>query len=286
MSKAISAALKAHMALKTRTIARCWRLVRPDGMVLTVTNCGDNVLYAGELYLAKNGLMPQATAQDTTGAVVNTEVKGGLDAAAVSEPDLTAGAWDGSACTVFELNYMDLSMGVMLLGAFTLGNVQAGRTAFTAELRGGTQALQKTVGRSFTANCSWSFGDANCGKATGPLTVTGAATFVADLRTFTDNSRTEAADYFGAGVVTFTSGANKGLAMEVYAFTAGVFTLHLGMPYPIAIGDTYSVVPGCRLRFTEDCRIKWANGPAFGGFPYVPGPDKVMGLGGMEGNSQ
>ncbi|MNL23334.1 hypothetical protein D3C87_1447180 [compost metagenome] len=73
--------------------------------------------------------------------------------------------------------------------------------------------------------------------------------------------------------------------MEIYSFESGVFVLHLPLPYAVAVGDNYSVTPGCRKRFTEDCRTKWANTNNFGGFPQVPGSDKVLGLGGTEGTN-
>lgn len=124
-----------------------------------------------------------------------------------------------------------------------------------------------------------------CNKDLGPLTVTGSLTSVDSLRAFADSTRAEASDYFGAGVITFTSGENDGVAMEIYSFASGDFVLHLPLPYNPAVGDTYSLTPGCRKRFTEDCVTKWANGNNFGGFPLVPGSDKVLGLGGTEGSN-
>jgi hypothetical protein len=58
--------------------------------------------------------------------------------------------------------------------------------------------------------------------------------------------------------------------MEVASFGGGIFTLHLPMPYDIAVGDTYEAVPGCRKRRSEDCNIKFNNVVNFRGFPDVP----------------
>jgi len=57
------------------------------------------------------------------------------------------------------------------------------------------------------------------------------------------------------------------------------------MPFNVAVGDTYSVVPGCRKRFEEDCVAIWANWVNYRGFPHVPGGDKMLGLGGTEGTN-
>lgn len=291
MSKTVSIALKAEYAKGTTTIARCWRFERRDGEVVTVTTCARDLLISGEIYRSKEGVNPTAIAQEASAAVSNSEVNGTMAAESVSETELFAGLWDGAFVSVFEVNYRDLTMGVMNLQSGNIGDVKAGRSAFTAEVRGLTQRLQKVVGRVYTAGCPWVFGSIGsayvpaCNIDLGPLTVAGAFTSVDSLRVMADSARGEVADYFGAGLITITSGESAGVQMEIYAFAAGVFTLHLPMPFTVTVGDTYSVTPGCRKRFTEDCRIKWANTNNFGGFPQVPGSDKVLGLGGTEGTN-
>lgn len=289
--KVRSIALAAHQAQETTTIARCWRYERNDGQVFNVTDHDVDIVFNGETYSARDGVSPTAIAQEASAAVANSEVNGFLTPGGLTESDIFAGLWDNAFVSIFEVNYADLSMGAMALGSGNIGEIKAGRTAFNAEMRGLTQRLQKVVGRVYTAGCPWVFGSIGsayipaCNIDLGPLIATGSITSVESLRTFTDSSRAEASDYFGAGLLTFTSGPNDGVQMEIYAFAAGVFTLHLPMPYTVSVGDTYSVTPGCRKRFTEDCRTKWANTNNFGGFPQVPGSDKVLGLGGTEGTN-
>jgi uncharacterized phage protein (TIGR02218 family) len=290
MSKTISIPLKAHLALGTTTLAWCWKATRRDGYVLAVTTCASTLLFEGVLYRPRYGFNPKAVSQEASGAVSNTEVETVLSDE-ITEEDIFAGLWDGCVVETFQVNYRDFSMGKINFGVKTMGDLKAGRIALNAELRGLTQSLQKIVGRVYTAGCPWVFGSIGsayvpaCNIDLGPLTATGTLTSATDLRTFADSSRGEVADYFGAGLLTFTSGPNEGVQMEVYSFAAGVFTLHLPVPYTVSVGDTYSVTPGCRKRFTEDCRTKWANTNNFGGFPQVPGSDKVLGLGGTEGTN-
>jgi hypothetical protein len=85
--------------------------------------------------------------------------------------------------------------------------------------------------------------------------------------------------------MTITSGDADGQQMEIYSFSAGVFVLHLPLTAQVRAGDTYTATPGCRKRYTEDCRNKWANTPNFGGFDKLPGADKILGLGGTEGSN-
>lgn len=84
--------------------------------------------------------------------------------------------------------------------------------------------------------------------------------------------------YFDYGVLTFTSGANNGRSMEVRQYTEGMITLSLPMPYPIEVGDTYTMTPGCD-KFLTTCRDKFSNVVNFRGEPYLPGRDKVVQVG-------
>jgi hypothetical protein len=81
--------------------------------------------------------------------------------------------------------------------------------------------------------------------------------------------------YFAYGQVTFTSGQNKGFVMDVKAFSPGVVTLAMTLPYPLAVGDTYSIVAGCDKLFGT-CRDRWNNVVHFRGEPYIPGQDVIL----------
>lgn len=284
MSKAISVALKAHYAKGSTTIARCWKATRRDGEILTVTTCARDLLIDGLLYRAADGFAAKTVSQGASAAVANTEVDGALSDD-LSEFDFEAGKWDGAEVEVFEVNYRDLSMGRLHISTSTMGNITCSRSAFNAELRGLTQVMQKPTGIQVLPTCFKTFGDNKCRVDLGPLTVTGTITSVTDRRTFVDSARTEADDWFGAGMVTMTSGDAEGEQIEVYSFASDTFVMHLPFKRNIAVGDTYEAIPGCRKRFQEDCKTKWNNGNNFGGAPKVPGPDRTLGLGGTEGTS-
>lgn len=285
MSKTITPDLKAHYALGSTTIARCWKATRTDGFILAVTTCTRPLLFEGVVYQPEDGFAPKAVSQEASAAVVNTEVEGALSAQ-ITEDDFRAGLWDNCTVDIFEVNYRALSQGRLRIASMTMGNMTVGRTAFNVELRGLTERLQKVIGRTVTKTCPYVLGDPNtCRVDLGPLTVTGTITAVADRRTFTDTSRTEPDDWFGAGVVTMTSGESAGEAIEVYSYASDVFVMHLPFEFNIAVGDTYTATPGCRKNFVPDCVGKYANGNNHGGFPHLPGNDRAFGLGGTEATS-
>jgi uncharacterized phage protein (TIGR02218 family) len=276
--KARSAGLQAHHEDPVQTRAWCWKVTRLDGQVFGFTSVDQDLEIDGVTYVASTGITPYAIDSKADLSVPNMQVNGLLDSTGITEADLVAGLWDGAAVENFEVNFRDLSQGKMNLATGVLGPVSAGRVAFQAELRGLMQRLQQPVGEVFTIGCQATLGDARCKVALGPWTVTGAVTTATSARAFTDSTRAEAAAYFTAGLVTWTSGENDGLSMEVRAHaTGGVFELALPMPYTIAVGDTYSMVAGCRKRAIEDCKTKFNNLLNFRGHPYVPGNDKVLG---------
>lgn len=282
--KTISAGLKADYANGSMTISRQWKATRRDGYVLAVTTCARDLLFEGVLYKSADGFVPKQISQDASAAVANTEVEGALSDE-IEEIDFEAGKWDGAEVEVFEVNYRNLANGKMILGVVTMGEIKCTRSAFNAELRGLTQVMQKVTGLRVLPTCPKQFGDSKCRVDLGPITVTGTITSVSDRRTFSDSSRSEADDYFGAGRVMMTSGDSEGEEIEVYSFSSGQFVMHLPFKRNIAVGDTYQAIPGCRKRRNEDCRDKWSNTLNFGGFRFVPGPDRMLGLGGTEGTS-
>lgn len=290
MSKTVSIPLKAEYAKGTTTIARCWRFERRDGQVVTVTTCARDLLISGEIYLSKEGVNPNAIDQQADGAVQNSEINGTLSTDFASEAEIISGLWDKAFVTVFDVNYRDLTMGRMTLQAGTLGDVKAGRSAFTAELRGLLQALQQSVGRVFTPHCLATLGDLQCKVNVEAMRFTSSLTGVTNRRVFIDSAATQASDWFGAGVLRVESGDMAGAEMEVYGFAGGVYTLALPLPLNPEIGMAYSVLPGCRKRHergprnplgASDCKDKFDNVINFRGMPpsMFPGNNRILGFG-------
>jgi hypothetical protein len=83
-------------------------------------------------------------------------------------------------------------------------------------------------------------------------------------------------DYFNVGLLTWLTGANAGLSMEIKYLNSSTIELNLFLPmgFPVVEGDTFQARPGCNKTM--------ANCNAFGailnfrGEPHVPGRDKVL----------
>lgn len=280
--KARSNDLAAHQAEPVTTLAWCWKVTRRDGLTFGFTSIDFPLLIGGVTYEASTGVTPGSIEDKADLSVPNLQVAGLLDAVSITEEDLRAGLWDLATVEIFEVNYSDLGMGIMALRSGSLGQCSAGRTGFRAELRGLAQKLQQPLGRVFTAGCQALLGDAECKVDLVPLTHSATVTAATSGRQFTAASLLQADDYFGGGLVRWTSGANEGVNMEVLSFGAGEFVLVLPLPHVIEVGDAFEVVAGCRKRKAEDCRDKYSNVVNFRGHPHVPGNDKVLGLGGLK----
>jgi len=274
--KTISAALKAHFEGEVLTVCTLWKITRKDATVFGFTDCSHDLTYLTVPYLAATGHIPSNIKTTSNLSVDNLEVQAVLDSSTITEADLEAGLWDFAQVEIMRVNYLDLTMGHMMLRSGTIGNVKTGRNNFIAELRGKMQPLQQTIGRVYTPGCNADLGDARCGVTLASFTVTGTVTTATNQRQFTDTARIEANGYFDGGLITWTGGSNDTYEMEVKTSTAaGVMTLQQFMPNAIQMGDTYSMSAGCdKLRAT--CRTKFNNIINFRGFPDVPGTDKMV----------
>lgn len=273
----ISVALKAHYALGKTTLARCWKATLTNGTVVTATAHDRNIVFDSLTYLSTAAYTPSDVASGADMSPDNLELEGFLASPHIVASDVQTGLWDYAAVEDFEVNYADLTMGRNLIRSGTLGEVSTGLAAFRAEMRGLMQAYSRRIVRLTQATCDADLGDARCGVdlvggSPATFTVTGTIDLVTSNRQFTDAARTEALDWFTGGKITFTSGLNNGLSMEVKSSTAaGVIKLQELMPFDIVVGDTYSMHAGCAKRYTEDCIGKFSNGVNFRGFPHLPG---------------
>lgn len=279
--KTLTPALLTHIKSEVTTIRTCWKATLVNGTVYGFTDHTQELTVSGVTYLASAGHTPSSIVNNSTLAVDNLEVQGVLDSAAIDDVDIHAGLWDFAAVEIFQVNAADLSQGVIRQHRGRLGEVSLNRNSFTAELRGLAQQMQQTIGDLYSPTCRADLGDAKCSINLATITVTGILSAVTDNRSFTDNSRTEIAGYFDAGKLTWLTGENVGLSMEIKTFAAGAFVLHLPMPFQVTVGDTYSAYPGCKKRFAEDCIAKFNNAVNFRGEPHVPGNDQMMQVGGL-----
>ncbi len=274
--KPISVALKNHLNSEITTLATCWKIVRKDGVTIGMTGHDKSIIYNSVLYQPNGGFVPSAIDSNSELAVDNLEIQAIIDEIIIKEVDIKAGLYDFAKVKIFLLNYNDLSQGSLILRTGWIGEIKHSKGYFTAEIRGLMQNFSQNIGILCSPSCRAKFGDTKCGVNLASYTFTGSITAIINNQIFIDTNRLEDAGYFSQGKITFTSGNNDGLSMEVKEFSSvGRIMLVLSMPYSIKIGDSYLMHAGCDKSFAT-CIDRFNNALNFRGEPHVPGIDAML----------
>ena len=266
--------LTTHLQGEVTTLATCWKITRADGVVKTFTDLDRDIIFASLTYLSIAGFTPSSVETKDNFSVDNVEVQGMFQTGYITAPDLLAGKYDFAEVEIFIVNYMDISQGRMLLRRGRLGEVTMQKDTFIAELRGLAESLQQTIGELYQPSCRAILGDSECKKVLTSFTFTGTVTTVSSGLIFTSNALTQAAGYFTGGQITWTSGNNNGLNMEVKEFANKQVVLAQAMPYAIQVGSSFQIIAGCD-KTHQTCISKFNNIINFRGEPFVPGTDAI-----------
>ncbi|MFW0776986.1 MAG: DUF2163 domain-containing protein [Rickettsiales bacterium] len=286
--KQISTSLEAHISGEVTTLATCWKLKRRDNVIMGFTNHDKDILFDGVVYRADTGFTPTVVENTSAASVDNLDIEGMISASSITEADILAGLYDFAEIEIFLLNYNDTSQGALKLRRGWLGEVSLHKQQFVAEVRGLTQRLSQTIGELYSPSCRATLGDHRCKVVLSGHTVTGSVTSVGSTQEFFDTARTEESGLFTFGLITFTSGANNGLSMEIKEYyynvsSGGRIILALPVPYSIDSGDTYSLSKGCDKTITT-CFERFDNVVNFRGEPNVPGIDRMLETAGTRSN--
>lgn len=79
---------------------------------------------------------------------------------------------------------------------------------------------------------------------------------------------------FRLGRITMTSGQNSGFSRAIRDWGNPNFTLMVPLPFPVTIGDTFNVYPGCDKTIAT-CTL-FSNLANFSGEPYVPAAETAI----------
>lgn len=330
----------------------CLRIVPIWGAAVYLTSHVRDLSMGGHTYLTQSGYEFSGAAHEDSMAPGVLDLTGIAGLAGIGFDQIVSGVFDGARVYAFATTWRTPVEDEEPIGVAVLGKTQLRDHRYIIEMMSLIDALNQTVGKTYTVNCQKEFGGqefAGCKIALGPITVTGTLTHVESNRIFRDTARTEARDWFGEGAIAFTTGQNAGLkplkikryvgpvdsksitgitkatqavvtigahtfivgdevtfsgvvgmtqinglsalvtavaattitvAINSTGFSTytsggtvamkhGLIETHEAFHYPVAAGDAYTMIPGCRHRL-EDCRDKWNNVEHDGGFRYVP----------------
>lgn len=304
--KNYSAKYLAHIRQSVTTIAICCRIKKKNGELLLTTTHDRNIpisttnigMDVGSppfdltgTYLAVAGITSSDVRSSSDMSVDNLEVEGAVAQPALQIPglsiaELEAGLFDSAEITTFKVNWQDPDDFQDIIRHGFLGEVsRESEGKYTAEMRGLTQVLQQTIGRTLGDRCDVAeFGDHRCKLDVQALTVTGTITAVTSRRRVTASldvaSPPPPNGYFTLGKLTMTSGENQGFVRQVkndaVGGVLGELELWETMPLDLEIGDTFTLTPGCDRRYVtcKDVHHNLLNfrGPGI----FVPGMDEII----------
>jgi uncharacterized phage protein (TIGR02218 family) len=277
----IPSALQTKLDSGVTTLARCWKLMRRDGVVMGFTDHDRDLIVGGVTFRAGTGFSSSEAVSRFDLSVDGAEISGALADEQLTDADLAAGRYDAAQVETWLVDWSDPTLN-LLTARGRLGEVRREGQAFVAELRGLADLLSQESGRLYTARCGADLGDLRCKvDLTNPaLRGTGAVSVVQGTSIFAASGLDDFVDgWFSLGRLLWTGGANAGLAIEIkeHRLIAGHarLTLWQAMPEAIAIGDAFTVTAGCDKSFAT-CRARFANTDNFRGFPQIPGNDFLL----------
>ena len=277
----ISQEFQAHLSSGVTHLSRCWAVTRRDGAVLGFTDHDLALVFEGITFSPSSGLTAKALEQTTGLSVDNTEAIGVLSGAAVTEADIEAGRYDGAEVRSWLVNWSDVDQRLLQFRG-TIGEIRRAGGAFTAELRGLTEALNQVQGRVFQRPCSAVLGDATCRFNPGkPGYFAEVAVEGIEGGKFLDFAAMAGFEdrWFERGRYVVKSGLAQGLVGLVKndRLTGAARRIELweAVRAPLVAGDVIRFEAGCDRR-AATCRLKFGNFLNFQGFPTIPGEDWLM----------
>jgi uncharacterized phage protein (TIGR02218 family) len=261
----------------------CLRIVPKSGPIVRFTNhVRDLTMSNAQVYMTNSGYDFTSYTASSGMAASMVDLEGVLGLAGIGRDQLSSGQYDNARAYLFATTWNAPVEDEEPITLSLLGKVQFIDDRYRVEEMGLVDVFGQSVGDTYTPNCQKTFGGqefAGCKKDLGPLTVSGSLNHVLSNYVFQDELRTEEADWFGAGLIWFTSGPNAGLpAKEIKRYEAdGVIEIFEPFYYDISVNDEYQMTPGCRKRL-EDCK-KHNNILNSGGFTFIPVSSKYQQVG-------
>lgn len=273
--------LALHLASGATSLCTCWQVERADAVVLGFTDHDRDINFGGVTHEAATGLQASEMIARTGFSVGGVEVSGGLISDRITEEDLQCGLFDNATVNIWLVNWSDPNERELLRTGH-IGEIAREDGTFRAEIRGLASALDQEQGRIYQPLCDADVGDARCkvdlnnsnNTATGQIASSdNAAHLTATGLSVFDNG------WFTGGLLSFTSGANIGKAVEVTTHRKLGGLDHFDLWHPmiglIDVGDTITITAGCDKRFST-CQEKFNNHLNFQGFPHIPGTDFML----------
>lgn len=276
--KTVSAGLQAVIDAGNVQWTFIWKLKRRDGIIYAYTEHDQPLeidLLDGDgpiTYQPGTISEPSEPDQSLGVKVDNADLTGAtglIDGFGINKDDIVAGRFDGAEITTAHCHWPDLSLGGMIASVHFAGDAVDREQTFSISSRSLVSRFDARPTIKIEPECRHEFGSTECGYDLSGQTHAGAITVQTDARRYVTDV-IQAADYFGYGVLEFTTGRNAGIKYDINTSGAAGEVELSGPPrLPVSIGDGVLLTRGCA--HNKSACISFNNMINFGGFPSVPG---------------
>jgi uncharacterized phage protein (TIGR02218 family) len=276
----ISAGLTSTTEGADFALATCIKITQRDGVERFFTDWDQNLTIGGDVYRADAGVQFYSFDYNAGFDTGTFAVEGLILSAAYSAKEIQAqlGFLSNAIVDVFQVNPEDLSQGVFPLKYGRVSRVLPKDLFWSLECETLDAKLSRSqIVKTYTRDCRWTFGDANCTVT--PTSFAGEIAAIADDFVFTLDGGfggPATAGFFSYGRIVFDDLPT--FPNKVKSYDAGTKQVTLMLPAPyvsgeIAAGGTVTMFQGCKRTYLA-CRDTHSNVENFGGFPFIPGPKK------------
>jgi len=267
-----------------------WLVVLDNGTTYRFTDHNEDLNDGTNTYTPANGFNASAREMQDGLQINDIEIVGFISSAGITSEAIRAGLWRNASITETIVDWRYPWAGNYGERKYSVSDISWSKDKWVAQVEGIGRKLRRKIGDTMGRVCRFDLGDSDCGITIASFTDSGTVSAASGTnvrkRLFaTALSAGHADAYYEYGLITFTSGANVGLVGEVHKWitATGEIILRLPMSFDIAVSDTFDIYPGCG-KLTGYCKgvdgdqnRPWANNIAeFGGFPFIPGIDKML----------
>lgn len=255
-----------------------WGIYRTDGVNFFFTDHDQDVSFEGRIYTPTDGITASSRQKQSGLRPSNFEARGVLFDATLSDDDFRSGKFRDARVTEIVADWQYPFAGAFFRATYWIESVNFNGELWEAQISSQHNRFASPIGLLYGRTCRYTFGDVKCALATTDFDDSSTVTGVPEVtRVFGATGLTSQSDtYYAYGLITWTSGSNIGIEVEVdtYIDATRLFALRIPMPFNIEVGDGFTVVAGCD-KLLATCRDKFDNVVNFGGFPTIPGTDAI-----------
>ena len=263
--------------------ATCWKIERLDGTIFRFTDHNMKLTVETQVYTPVESILASAREAQSQLESINVTASGVVSSTSMTVNNMIAGFFREAEVTEFVVDWQYPWAGIIICNIYIIESMTFDGERWVAEFVGQAKRLTRQVGNTYSRNCRYTLGDMKCtvDLSTGGFTQTGVSvsTVTTDFENtrFTATALVDADKFWAQGSIRWLTGANAGIDTEVKSWTkiGASFILAIPTPFDIVATDTFTITAGCD-KTQRTCIDKFNNNINHGGFPYIPGPDKVL----------